>query len=295
MGEKVERKVIGKFLEKKFPNSGIKSLVKMSGGLSESVVFKLRIVNPKKELLVKIFPQSNIGRVSEEKRILDYLSKKDFRIQKVVFFKGEFCENLGILVTTFIEGKTLHFYLKNKCKKYLREVAFELAKIHKLSNTRSWTSKTYPMFTANDWLKEIDRKIRKVENKRYKKYLHGWFDKLRKGKLRIVPLHGDFNPKNIIVSKNGVGLIDFEIHRIGDLPFELACIKNWFLFYGYLRYFEDFLDEYTKIKGLSDEEIKRIDFYYFFRLITTMKYAPKKNKREIERIIYDKFHGTGQC
>jgi thiamine kinase-like enzyme len=95
-------------------------------------------------------------------------------------------------------------------------------------------------------------------------------------------VHGDFNPLNVIVSKNKLTLIDFENAHLGD---ELIDIAN---FMSHLATLEDLnldsrqranscdalIQSYESKKGaLGQEEKKKIDLYrgYFNLLVKTHK------------------------
>ncbi len=89
--------------------------------------------------------------------------------------------------------------------------------------------------------------------------------KLLKKKITLV--HGDFSPKNILLTENGICLLDFEVAHKGHPAFDLAFFGNHFLLKAvknktwsavYLHMLQTMLDTYfSEVTCMDKDELER--------------------------------------
>jgi aminoglycoside phosphotransferase (APT) family kinase protein len=199
------------------------------------------------DCLLKIMKEKEI--VSSERivHIYKYLKKKtDIHAPEIMLYdKSHIFFSDTVAIQDYQKGIDQGELLKEKkCRKPLLSLSFDtLQKIHAIP-VKEVEEFWYPDDTWHKvhipWhvyiAEEIDLTIKSlnksIENETLrdavKKSLNWLRDYTQSGKAQIVPLHGDFAPQNIVVSKgNEMRILDFERARIGDRIWDYAYYYGW--------------------------------------------------------------------
>ena len=130
---------IQRVTRKVFKNSKIISYKKLEGGLVHST-FIVKILNPSKEIVIRLSKRKNIGRVTKNNQIMNYL--QEHKIHVPIIYLQEIYYGQLITIMELIEGKNANkSYNKageKKRKVILREAGKTLHKIHSLKTPIFW-------------------------------------------------------------------------------------------------------------------------------------------------------------
>jgi thiamine kinase-like enzyme len=155
----------------------------------------------------------------------------------------------GFIILEFIEGKPLRMKKRTYTKKQVKQIAFILAELHS-KNCNGLPKKDYSFQYYLKHCEDYNKTINKHNDKLKKelieiKYRIGNFlSKKEEHKFSLI--HGDVCPQNIVETKNGLKLIDWESLQCSDPAKDIANIlidlelKNSDL--------DLFLKEYQKIR-----------------------------------------------
>jgi Ser/Thr protein kinase RdoA (MazF antagonist) len=94
-------------------------------------------------------------------------------------------------------------------------------------------------------------------------------------KLRTGPIHGDLSNVNILINENKLFLIDWDGAQIDYLVYEISVFISSYLITNKIDYdsIKSFLEGYSSIIKLNDEELKSIYYFVKHRLLGVIKYG----------------------
>jgi len=155
----------------------------------------------------------------------------------------------SFIILEFIEGKPLRMKKRNYTQKQVKQISFILAELHS-KNYNSLPKKDY---SFQHYLKECEdyNKIINKHNDKLKREFNEIHKRIKiflpkKEEHKFSLIHGDVCPQNIVETKNGLKLIDWESLKCSDPSKDIANIlidlelKNSDL--------DLFLKEYQKIR-----------------------------------------------
>ena len=155
----------------------------------------------------------------------------------------------GFIILEFIEGKPLRMKKRNYTQKQIKQIAFILAELHS-KNCNSLPKKDYSfqhyIKHCEDYNKTINKHNDKLKDElnEIHKRIRNFLSKKEEHKFSLI--HGDVCPQNIVETKHGLKLIDWESLQCSDPAKDIANIlidlelKNNDL--------DLFLKEYQKIR-----------------------------------------------
>ena len=278
-------------IKQTFPDSKIINYKKLKEGLV-SPTYKVKIKNPKKFLVVKIYKKKNSKQINTNIKIMQYLYENKFPIPKV--YSNNLFAKQGILIMEHISGKSgLDAYnilpLNNK-KKLLFNLGKLLKKMHNIDAQKFWIHYKHNIETKKEWVKWIALRINKYLSF-IKKNMPDYYSKLKhefnnlsthlkKQNFIFVPMHWDFHLSNIRVNDNQdiIGIFDFDNALRGDALAEIAQFEYWLrLKSKSLNNIGYFLKGYGLKLNRDKQEI--IKEYFLLHLIAVNRSIWKFNKR----------------
>jgi thiamine kinase-like enzyme len=153
------------------------------------------------------------------------------------------------IILEFIEGKPLRMKKRTYTKKQIKQIASILAKLHSMNCSSLPKGK----YSFQHYLKECKNYIKTINkrNDKLKRELNEIYNRIKnflpkKEAHKFSLIHGDVCPQNIVETKNGLKLIDWESLQCSDPARDVANIlidlelKNSDL--------DMFLKEYQKIR-----------------------------------------------
>jgi len=215
MIEDIANKIAEKMDLKEWNYNTIISKFGRVGEPTHKFIIRINTSKDKREFFVKVCKDPNISKyLLNEAKNLEYLNKLDIKgIPSLILTGSHYGKKF--MVESFIPGKKVSSYLD----------IIELA--------RQWLvnlySKTQKGFVSCDVL--IDKASE------YTDYLSNWFDlgdainlmeKYKPDKpLPLVFTHGDFWSDNIIVTREGIGVIDFSNSEDNQPPLDIFTFINY--------------------------------------------------------------------
>lgn len=291
----MENKYIYDYIEKIFPSIKIITISKMNG-LSQSEVFLIKLSNNKK-IVLKKYPEKYRARFNGEIEILKELEYVDIPSPNLIDFD---IENL-LLIEEFIEGNLLFEEMKRDGFELnvMKDVGEILAKLHKIPISEIWQDKN-KINTREDWLKFTEARnksnlkdlqtndiISSEQLSIISDYLEKFMKALNKSDLFLCPIHGDYNPMNILIrgEKTG-GVFDFEIHRIAHNLNDLGIVYYWYEFYNKRELFAPFIEGYSQEINITSEDRYLIESYYIMQVIGAISFLVKNklDEKAVERL-----------
>jgi Ser/Thr protein kinase RdoA (MazF antagonist) len=285
--ENMIKKGFAKFLKDSLPSLSIK---KLETGLSESQVFKVTLANTGQDYICKVFPVSYKERIENSTNIEDFLIEHKYSVPKTLFIEFEFTNEFGLLILEFVPGETFYHRITSGTvtTELLHNIAANLATLHSLPLSEVCQNKRIPCYSISDWISIVESWKQDLylllENNDIDKSIHNYL----KGKIqeliksitdvpvKLSPLHWDYNPQNILVEEDSVsGVLDFEIHRVGDNHAELGIVAYWFKFYDASELLTSFIEGYEK-KINESVSVEKVEGYYLLQLLSAYKYLSKK-------------------
>lgn len=168
----------------------------------------------KKEYIVRVFKSKDSVNISRE---------FEFKVQNKAYEKNIASKAIFLNDHLMIYEYSKGFH-KNKLKKHeLIKLVLKIKKVHNLKITSN-------IYNLEDDLYMYKRDLiyeKHIDLKKSKKLIKNSFKslkKLKKLKVHLGLVHHDLNPKNIIFSKYGIKIIDWEYAGTNDIFFDLASI-----------------------------------------------------------------------
>ena len=195
----------------------------------------------------------------EEFKSLKKVEKLDIAPNVLYLHKPDKEFPLGFIILEFIEGKAMRMKRRRYTTNQIKQLTRILSKIHNFNTKgfkRGWYK--YKQFLEFDFIK----KIRKNIANKYKDF----FIKLEKIMYEQIPnenhkftlIHGDVCPQNILETKKGLKLIDFEHFELSDPAKDIGNLLVDLRFDK--KKMDLFLKEYFKFR--KDKDIlKRAKIY----------------------------------
>lgn len=139
-----------------------------------------------------------------------------------------------------------------------RKVALALANVHKASfndkeiKQRFESQKFFIELRIEPYLRKVAKRHPTLE-----KMIDSEIARLLSN--RLVFVHGDFSPKNILVNGTDIFILDFEVAHIGDPSFDLGFLTNHFLLKAIKN--KQWMPTYLNLaKYTMDTYLEEIDF-----------------------------------
>jgi len=283
-------------IRKTFSDSSIISYKKFNSGLV-SPTYKVRIKNPQKILVVKIYKAKNHLLAQTNENVSNYLFKRGFPVPRV--YSRTLFKKQEIVVMNYIWGKNALSVYKNssisKKRKILKNLGILMKRIHTLKIPSQWIHHKHEIKNKKEWINWTKNRIKRYlsfakENLNLKHFLFlkkefkNFLSLLRKD-LEFVPLHWDYHLDNILVDSQGniSGLFDFDNAMKGHSLADLGQTKYWVRFtLKDFQAFEYFLEGYGK--SFRDEEKNLIRSYCLLHLVAVTRSIWSK-KRKLKWII----------
>lgn len=273
-----------KALRKVFPNSKIKIIKRFEKGLVNET-YSLKILNPNKELVLRIYPREE-WKVEKEAFLYNLIRKKTDVPMPLVYNVDLSKEilNKPYIILSRIEGKELPLN-----KKVIKEAGSYLAKIHSIKfDFFGWIidKKIYPKFNLwSDFIfYDLDYKIKrtKIPND----LINGIIRYVKKNqflldiKTKPCLLHKDYHKSHILVKNNKIkGIIDIEWSVAGHN--ELDIVKSLLWMFEKNRKLENiFLDGYKKYGRISNKFNKRKELYELIAHLSALNFAYQLKNRK---------------
>lgn len=282
-----------RLINKIFKDSKITSYKKLEGGLVHST-FKVKISNPKKDIVVRLSKRKNLDRVTKNNRILDYLNKNKIPAPKI--YLQQFYHGQLITVMEFLKGEDAEKAYKTakqeKRKVILKDVGRILHKIHKLQIPKFWTHQKHEIKNKQEWLRWTKKRIIKYLDfvrlflPKYYDYLKNELEDFQnilssdKYKIQLVPLHWDYHLANMNVNSEGkvTGVFDFDNCMKGHNLADMGQTEYWMWFrMENPDNFKYFLGGYKK--NFTKNEIKLIHGYFLLHMIAVTRTIWRKQPR----------------
>jgi len=260
---------VGVVISKVFPLARVISIKRIKKGCVNDT-YEVKITNPKKELIFRLFP-NEAWKAEKESYIYSLIKQKtNVPVPKIrlIDTSKKLYSNAFILLSK-IKGREL----KKSDKKLIVKAGEYLAKIHSIKFKKfGWIvgKNIEPKF--NKWIDfcEYDLKLKLKNLKKYNpdkdmiKKLKQYF-KENKSKINIKTkpclIHKDYHFSHILVNKGKIsGIIDVEWAMSGHNELDLAKSLMW-MFNGNKELEKLFLKGYKKYHKLSKDFEKRREIY----------------------------------
>lgn len=286
----MENEIILEQMKKIYPDSKIVEISNMQG-LSSSKIFLVKIDSGKK-IIFKIYPKNHKERLEKEINILKELESDKIPSPRLIHYH---IEKL-LLIEEYIEGKLLYEEMnkENFDSRVMVSVGKKLAELHKLPIKEIWQDKN-KINNKKEWINSVDkRNLSNLKDLRennvistnqlniLKKYMDNFSKELENYEVYLCPIHGDYNPKNIIIDGIDVkGIFDFEIHRIAHNLNDLGIVYYWYKFYDKEILFLPLLEGYTQKIMIIEKDKSLIKKYYVMQIIGALSFLIKNNLDEV--------------
>lgn len=291
----MENKYIYDYTRKVFPSLQIETISKMNS-LSQNEVFLIKLSNGKK-IVLKKYPYKYEARFNGEIEILKELESVDIPSPMIIDFDAK---NL-MLIEEFMQGQLLLGEMGGESfdSNIMKDIGWKLAKLHKVSASEVWQDKN-KINTKEDWLVftearnnsnlkdlEVNGLVSAEQLSMISGYLKKFIKVLGKSSILLCPIHGDYNPMNILIQEGKTsGIFDFEIHRIAHNLNDLGIAYYWYKFYDKGELFAPFIEGYSSEIDITGEDNYLIEVYYIMQVIGAISFLHKNklDKNAIERL-----------
>jgi Ser/Thr protein kinase RdoA (MazF antagonist) len=282
----MEKELILEELKKIYPNKCVLEISSMYG-LSSNKIFLVKL-NSGIKIVFKLYPENYKKRLEKEINILKELKRDKIPAPKLIHSDTEKL----FLIEEYIEGHLLYDEIEKEDFNPLVMVSVGkgFAQLHKLPKKRIWQDKN-KINNKEDWIESVilrnSSNLKVLINynvfpekqiKIIRDYLDDFPNILETSEIYLCPIHGDYNPKNIIIDNLNVkGIFDFEMHRIGHNLNDLGIASYWYNFYGKKELFHFLLEGYSKIIEISKNDKKQIEVYYVMQLVGALSFLIKND------------------
>ena len=289
MKPKFYRKRVETEIKKTFPNSEMIKYTKFSKGLV-SPTYKVKIKNPKRTLVVKIYSIKNKSDIGKNSKILKYLDSKKIPVPQI--YSNTAFKDQGILIMNYVKGENAIELYNKSTDKVKRKILFNhgklLKKIHSLKHGDLCIHNKHDATNIKLWIKWTRSRAKKYLNfaknnfaKKYYRFLKNElseFLKLLNEDSNFVPLHWDYHLANLIVTKKGkiAAILDFDQAMKGE-NFSDIGISKYFLRFDSddSENFKYFLKGYG-VNSKTHEEL--INGYFLLHLMAVTRSLWTKKK-----------------
>lgn len=252
--------------------------------------------------LLKIFNQDSSKMAQRHSQIYGFLSKKNIPVPKITFYdNSQVFYKPDVVVQDFAIGTEQSSCLIKHQKLALNNLELVYLNIDKVHNidpvevAEFWFSpapkqfqnyKPFMLFNINMTLHIVgDSLLKQTTVDKLFKDLSKLKDYIKHGGCKLVPIHGDLAPGNLIFShKNNKctfeRIIDFEWNRIGDRFWDLAYYWGWLERDDKkaAKKWHDVLKKYIDHKSLKIIELYRVLFHSW--TVRDMYEYPKEKLRQ---------------
>ena len=288
---------------KSFKNCSVEKFREVTEAGLINHIFEICIENPKKTLILKVYPKKGeYYKPEKEKFVFELIHKKTKLPVPDIYILDK---SKKILPNTYIlmnklEGKMLKFTKMPDKEKIFYELGKDLAELHKIKlDFFGWIYKdkisgyetrySKPFKTMKEsfesYWDEQKKEFMSAPNKRYGKIDKKSFMKLipkmdkfveknihlLDSTIKPVFIHNDFNWENILVKKNKhwkiCGILDVEFAKVGDAELELERYFDPFVFNN-KRYTQSFVKGYLSKRKLSKNFFQKKRMYEIVRLFS---------------------------
>ncbi len=259
------------------------------------------------DVILKIIKEQEI--VSSERivSIYKYLKKHTSLLvpEVILYDKGEAFYSDTVLIQDYVAGVDQSVVIeKDRCRKSLLELTNKLLEqIHAVSRKDvevfwypydAWHKVHIPweQYISEEIDETIEALPKSIGNRDVRSFVRMSLRRLKeyvgKKSAKLVPLHGDFTPANIVVTKDGtLRCLDFERARIGDILWDYAY------YCGSLERADEKVAALWKqivAEQFSPEEVKIFNYYcvlfHAWTIRDTFEY--KKNTLRQDRALQSK-------
>ena len=278
---------VGGVIRKVFPRASVISVKQLKKGCVNKT-FEVKINNPKKELILRLFPKEGWKAVKEA-YIYDLIAKNTDVPVPVVHLVDT---SQNILPKSFtllskVQGKELT--INNK--KLIEKAGEYLAKIHSIQFDKfGWIvgKEIKPAFKKWVDFCEYDlnhklRNLKKYDGKFYIKKIKKYFDENKHIiDIETEPclIHKDYHFSHILVDKDRInGIIDVEWAISGHAELDLAKSLMW-MFEGNTKLEQIFLKGYQNYGFLDNDFRKRRKLYELLISVSSALFACELNSNK---------------
>lgn len=290
-----------------FPNSKITKIKKLGKGMINEN-YDLSIRNPKKNLILRVYPKDDWKAKKEEYLYRLVSHKTDVPVPEVYMAdtSKKILPNAFILYSK-IEGISLgDYYKKTKNKRIIFRAGEILAKIHSIKfPAYGWIMGREIMPKFSRWADfmgyDMEEKvgkllmIRKIQRKTIRRIADYYNEKKSLLDVKDAPslLHKDYHFSHIFVDDGKIsGIIDMEWAVAGHNELDIAKSK-WFMFERFPEIEKPFMNGYKKYGRTSAKFEERANIYRLTLLVglTGLSYELKDRKwldyniRKMEELI----------
>lgn len=288
---KFNEKKVKKVINTTFPKAFIVHYKKFERGLAHQT-FKVRIKNPNRYVVVRIYKLKNKKKVDANTQALTFLHQKGFPTPRI--YSDTQFKNQGIIVMEYLKGEEAEKILLGSSKqvkiKILKNSGKLLKKLHAIPIPKFWIHFKHEIKNKEEWIKWTRQRIKKYLefaknnlDSKYYEFLEKEFKKfsnLLNKDINFVPMHWDFHLRNVLVNREGdiVGVVDFDNTLKGDALAELGQVHHSIRFSTKnYKDFEYFLLGYNK--NLTEKEKNFIRWYSLIHNIAVTRSIWKKKRR----------------
>lgn len=247
--------------------------------------------------MVKFVPEEEQTRLKTEIAINEFLKEKiALPMPDIVTYGKEAGEYY--LLRNIIVGKSMSEEIKesNNLEDLFFEVGEILAKIHSIEfDTKGLLNseikvEQYNIFSQEEFDGFLDILINKgIISKEDNNLLRNIDVDYYYNKKPYVLCHCDYAPCNIIVNNKKVAaIIDFEFASACPFMDDLAGFDLFTYLDGYSKYIESFYNGYSSNRDIPDYYFKNLDFYKFYRLLTTLSYQVNSDDEIVDNKLHNK-------
>jgi Ser/Thr protein kinase RdoA (MazF antagonist) len=292
MENEFNKERIEKLIKEVFPDSKIDSYKKLTGGLVH-LNFKVKIKNPKKEIVVRISKLKRKQGVMKNNQAMIYLRKNNI-LTPEIFLEKVYYRKL-ITIMEFVTGKNAEDAYnessENEKIQILENCGKALSEIHGLAIPNFWKHQKHEIKDGKEWIvwtfERIEKYLKfvKANLPQYydflKKELSEFYEILKDEKsIKFVPLHWDYHLANLNVGSDSkiTGIFDFDNCMKGHNLSDLGQTKYWIMFRmegnEKLKFF---LDSYSD--KLSSQDLKLIHGYFLLHLLAVTRTIWRRQPR----------------
>lgn len=222
-------------------------------------------INEVKEYNGYIFKKiRNLKKFENETKWLKKLKNLNYNVPQMI---GTY--NNQILVTEKIEGNVIS---DDNAKEHLYNIGKLLAELHNLPIVESSDWKDFIMSEYIELRETVKNVMEKDLFKQVTEFIENGLQKSSVSKLVII--HRDLRPENVILSDGKYYLLDLESMCVGDVDYDFTRMFNLLNEKNIYQYddFKNLIDGYRQINNIkiSEEKWQLYNKFYAFRIYSRM-------------------------